>query len=87
MTPWAVAIAHDAEKDLDRLPRDVEDRVARAVEGWSTTEDGDIREVQNMGHATHRLRVGGWRVLLSLDSATRTATILRVLPRGSAYRP
>lgn len=86
MTPWAVAIAHDAEKDLDRLPHGEQARMARAVERWATTGGGDLRAVANMGDATHHLRVGDWRVLLALDSTTHAATILRVLPRGSAYK-
>ncbi|TML96179.1 MAG: hypothetical protein E6G10_27290, partial [Actinobacteria bacterium] len=34
----------------------------------------------------HRLRVGDWRVLLRLDRDQRTVYVLRVLPRGRAYR-
>jgi len=33
-----------------------------------------------------RLRVGDWRVLFTLDDAARTMIVLRVLPRGGAYR-
>lgn len=87
MTPWAIAITRGAEKDLDRLAPTVQGRVAQAVERWSTTGSGDIRSIQNLGDATHRLRVGDWRVLLALDPSRHAATILRVLPRGAAYKP
>lgn len=33
-----------------------------------------------------RLRVGDWRVRFTRNSDTRTVLILRVLPRGRAYR-
>jgi mRNA interferase RelE/StbE len=34
----------------------------------------------------YRLRVGDWRVRFTLDEAIRVMTVLRVLPRGGAYR-
>ena len=33
-----------------------------------------------------RLRVGAWRVRFNRDPEARTVLILRVLPRGRAYR-
>ena len=33
-----------------------------------------------------RLRVGDWRIRFGLDADTETVVILRVLPRGRAYR-
>ena len=33
-----------------------------------------------------RLRVGDWRVRFSRDPGSRTILVLRVLPRGRAYR-
>ena len=34
----------------------------------------------------YRLRVGDWRVLFEYDHAGHVLIILRVLPRGNAYR-
>lgn len=39
-----------------------------------------------VGRDERRLRVGAWRVLYRVDTEARTLTILRVLPRGRAYR-
>jgi len=33
-----------------------------------------------------RLRVGDWRIRFGLDASARIVVILRVLPRGRAYR-
>ncbi len=33
-----------------------------------------------------RLRVGDWRVRFTREQASRTVYVLRVLPRGRAYR-
>lgn len=87
MTPWALVPTARVDKDARGLPADARRRIADALERWAETERGDLRAVQNLGDATHRLRVGDWRVLLRLDQETRTATVLRVLPRGGAYKP
>lgn len=87
MTPWAVTWTPEALDDAARQPRDQRERIVGSVERWAASDHGDIRTVHNLADATHRLRVGDWRVLLALDSAKRGATILRVLPRGSAYKP
>jgi mRNA interferase RelE/StbE len=39
-----------------------------------------------VGRDARRLRVGDWRVLYRIDTAACSLTILRVLPRGRAYR-
>lgn len=36
--------------------------------------------------AKYRLRVGNWRVRYALDPDAKVLTVLRVLPRGQAYR-
>lgn len=83
---WTVAWLSRANRDVEKLPADVAERVVSAVTRWAASDHGDIRVAQNMGRATHRLRAGQWRVLLALDPDEQTATILRVLPRGSAYK-
>jgi mRNA-degrading endonuclease RelE of RelBE toxin-antitoxin system len=39
-----------------------------------------------VGREGRRLRIGDWRVLYRVDVAAAEITILRVLPRGRAYR-
>jgi mRNA-degrading endonuclease RelE of RelBE toxin-antitoxin system len=38
------------------------------------------------GREEWRLRVGDWRVRMRFVAAHRTVVVLRVLPRGRAYR-
>jgi mRNA interferase RelE/StbE len=45
---------------------------------------GDV--VRLTGSEEWRLRVGEWRVRFGLDREARTVVVLRVLPRGRAYR-
>jgi mRNA interferase RelE/StbE len=84
--PWHLAITRRAAKDLDALPppdRDeVERRLERAVDDPGSA---DVRKLGGRGDEW-RLRVGRWRVILRLETATGTIYALRVLPRSRAYR-
>jgi mRNA interferase RelE/StbE len=42
--------------------------------------------VRTLGLEEWRLRVGDWRVRFDRDDEARVIVVLRVLPRGRAYR-
>jgi mRNA-degrading endonuclease RelE of RelBE toxin-antitoxin system len=48
------------------------------------TASANLRSL--VGRPETRLRVGEWRVLLTLDTDAQTIVVLRVPPRGRAYR-
>lgn len=84
---WRVDITEPALKDLKRIDRPVQERILRAVDGLrSEPALGDIKHLTNSRPPQWRLRVGDWRVRFVRDSEARTVRILRVLPRGRAYR-
>ncbi len=83
---WTIEWTDRARRDLRRLDRQVAQRVIRAVERLAETEQGDVRRLENVRPPEWRLRVGDWRVRFAFDYATRTIQVLRVLPRGPAYR-
>ncbi|MXZ19667.1 MAG: type II toxin-antitoxin system RelE/ParE family toxin [Caldilineaceae bacterium SB0665_bin_25] len=69
------------------MPRQSAQRVRRALDKLS--EDPDRRDVDIApleGRPGFRLRVGGYRVILERDDEARTIDVLRVAPRGQAYR-
>jgi mRNA interferase RelE/StbE len=78
---WAPA----AEKDLRRLDRSTQERVRQALVRLAETGWGDVRRLQGV-EDEFRLRVGDWRVRFRFDDATGALDVLRVLPRGRAYR-
>ena len=78
---WTAA----AEKDLGRLDYQSRERVRRAVARFAETGYGDIEHVQTQP-GTLRLRVGDLRVLFRQAPDGDALLILRVLPRGRAYR-
>lgn len=80
-----IRISHQAEKDIDGLPTTVRRRVAEAIDAWASGQPADVRKLKGR-EKTYRLRVGGWRVLVVAGPDAGTLTVLRVLPRGSAYK-
>jgi mRNA interferase RelE/StbE len=71
--------------DLKNLDVKTRDRILRAVERLAATGQGDVRRLEGP-EREWRLRVGDWRVRFTHDFDQQTVTVLRVLPRGRAYR-
>ena len=59
-------------------------RITTAVERFAADGTGDVRRLT--GQDSLRLRVGEWRVIFAYDAENRAIIVLRVLPRGRAYR-
>lgn len=82
---WRVEFTPKARRELRRTDPPVERRIVAALERLTAESPvGDL--VKLTGREEWRLRVGDWRVRVFLDHATRAVVVLRVLPRGRAYR-
>jgi len=84
--PWRVELTRTAQRDLRRLDPPVRERVSGALVALAQDPHGSTGLRRLSGRPETRLRVGGWRVLLTLDPEARTIIVLRALPRGRAYR-
>ncbi|MBI3964309.1 MAG: type II toxin-antitoxin system RelE/ParE family toxin [Chloroflexi bacterium] len=82
---WTVRFSDRARRELARLDRQDAARVVAAVERFATTGYGDVKRLQGPSGEL-RLRVGELRVRFRRDEEARLLEILRVLPRGRAYR-
>lgn len=85
MSAWRVEFTSRALRDMRRLDPPVRRRVYDALDrlvGEHPT--GDV--IRLTGSAEWRLRVGDWRVLFGRYPDARVIRVLRVLPRGRAYR-
>jgi mRNA-degrading endonuclease RelE of RelBE toxin-antitoxin system len=69
-----------------RLDPRVVQRIGRAVQRLAETEQGDVKRLQGVDPPTWRLRVGEYRVLFAYDASAHELRVLRVVPRGRAYR-
>jgi mRNA interferase RelE/StbE len=77
-----------AEKALDRLPaarrHQIVGRIERLASG-SASGGLDIKQLGG-GFGLFRLRVGDYRVLFSVDTATDLVTIELIRGRGDVYK-
>jgi mRNA interferase RelE/StbE len=80
---WTVVLTVSAQWDLRRLDRPVATRILDALAQLADTGQGNVTRLQGVSDEW-RLRVGDWRV--RYDHTTRTLVVLRILPRGQAYR-
>jgi mRNA-degrading endonuclease RelE of RelBE toxin-antitoxin system len=49
-------------------------------------EDPFAADIRKLDPVEWRLRIGDWRVRFTFDDHQRVIVVLRVLPRGRAYR-
>lgn len=74
-----------AERDLDNLDPPVRDRVVDVLRRFPDTGQGDVKKLKDVDDRW-RLRVGDWRVPFTFAPDHDVLLVLRVLPRGTAYR-
>lgn len=77
--------AKRALKELRRLDKTTQSRIASAVDELATKSRGDVRRLEGAGADVYRLRIGGWRVIFTLQP-DGALLVLRVRPRGDAYK-
>ena len=82
---WRITWTHAARRDLHNLDKAVAVRVIQAVERLAEKEHGNVRRLRGL-EREWRLRVGDWRVRFTYDDQDGEVVVLRVLPRGQAYR-
>jgi mRNA interferase RelE/StbE len=84
---YRVTIAHEAEKVLDRLDRPTERRLRiriaqLAVDPFDPRLSAPLVERAGI----RKSRVGGWRILFSVDRDAELLYVLTVDTRGQVYK-
>ena len=82
---WQVQWDSRAESDAAKLDIQIRQRVTTGIKRFAETGRGNLRKLQGR-QDQWRLRVGDWRVILTLDYSVRILTILRVQHRSQAYQ-
>jgi len=85
VSEWTLRIMAIAEKRISRIPNPEKKRILIAIDRLRYNPFAhDI--IPLSGRREHRLRVGGWRVLLLIDEKARSVTVLSINARGDAYK-
>lgn len=83
---WQVIIARKAERTLKRLPRDVVQRLSAAIDALSADPRPEgSRKLAGFDNL-YRVRVGGWRIIYTIEDDRLLVLVLTVAPRGGAYK-
>ena len=83
---WGLEWTSRALKDVRKLDASLRSRIVVALERYARSGEGDIVQLSGIVPPEHRLRVGDWRIRFQRDPTRTVLLILRVLPRGKAYR-
>jgi len=85
--PYAIQIKREAKRKLAGLSTSDRLRITdKIIELGRNPDDPALDTKLLTGSRLWRLRVGGWRVIYDRRDALRIIAILKVKPRGDAYK-
>jgi mRNA interferase RelE/StbE len=86
---WRIEVKPSAEKQYLKLDRLTRRRIKATLDELENAEQPllhpRVRPLTGRLKGDYRVRVGGWRVLLTPDRESRVLHVYAVLPRGDAY--
>ncbi|MGQ9683401.1 MAG: type II toxin-antitoxin system RelE family toxin [Anaerolineae bacterium] len=82
---WRIRLSRQAEKLLERLPRDVRARMDRVVRSLADDPYPSASVRLESREGLYRIRVGGWRILYSVIEQELVVLAVRIAGRGSVY--
>ena len=86
MSVFSVRYTRSAEKDLERLPARVVERIQTAIgELADHPRPRGVKKLQGYEN-TYRIRVGEYRVLYEIHESVVTVLIIQISHRKDAYR-
>ena len=86
--PYRMTFRRQPIRALRRMPAMQSQRILAVLDNLADEPDRrDVDVAPLTGQPGFRLRVGSIRVIFERDDAERHIEILRIAPRGDAYRP
>ena len=83
---YGLEIKAKARRALDRMPRDLRERVMHQIESLAAGPFAVGLDVKRLkGFDGFRLRVGDWRVIYQIDQSRIVILVLAIAPRGDVY--
>jgi mRNA interferase RelE/StbE len=84
---YAVRFTHRAEKDIARLDRDTQKRItAKAVLLGKAPYDPRVSGAVTQKGRLRKSRIGGWRLIYTVDDETKVVTVVAIERRGQVYK-
>ena len=87
MSTYAVRLKASAQKEYDKLPEGERVRVLDRLMGLQDNpRPSGAETLSGEFRGLHRIRVGDYRVVYEVSDAECIVSVVRVRPRGRAYR-
>ena len=84
---YDLTIKRQAIKALQKMPRQHAQRIRRELDRLAKNPDRRDADIATLkGRPGFRLRVGDMRVIFERDDKARVIDVLRIVPRGQAYK-
>jgi len=84
---YELTIKRQAIKALQNMPRQNTQRIRRELDKLAAQPNRrDVDVASLTGRPGFRLRVGDWRIIFTRDDKARVIDVLRIVPRGQAYK-
>ena len=86
---WVCEFTQDAQEDLKKLPRNIQERVARVLKQLENDPfQGNVKALKGDDwQGAFRRRIGSYRIIFTTDRNKQTVSIIRILIRsGKTYR-
>lgn len=85
MAKYQVEFLKTAEKELAKLPKDIQKRVGDRISSLSTNPyPPDVKKLKN-GDGKLRTRVGNYRVIYMIENDSLVILIIKISHRSSVY--
>jgi mRNA interferase RelE/StbE len=83
---YRIELSSRAGSDLDRLGRDTQQRMMKRLEQLAEDPfDSRLSAPLASQRNLRKSRVGGWRIIFSVDVPTRAVNVVMIEPRGQVY--
>jgi mRNA interferase RelE/StbE len=83
---YRVVVDKAAQKTLDRLPRNVRDRLGRAILALRD-DPRPVGCVKMEGYDNYyRIRIAQWRIIYTIEDDVLVVVVVRVGSRGDVYK-
>lgn len=86
---WRIEVKPSAEKQYLKLDRTTRRRIKETLHDLENAEKPllhpRMRPLTGKLKGDYRVRVGGWRVLMTPDRESAVLQVYAILPRGDAY--
>jgi len=84
---YRIELSNRASRDLDRLSRDVQERMIQRLEQIAEAPyDARLSGPLTNREGLRKSRVGGWRIIFSVNHSDRLLNVVMIERRGQVYQ-